>query len=175
MVSQTDVFPTLCDLLDIAPPEWLTGVSFVPVLKGEADEINDAIFAEVTYHAAYEPKRAVRTQRYKYIRRFGTRTRPVMPNCDDSPSKDVWLEKGWRNRPVPFEELFDLVFDPQERNNLAEKAAYADILTDMRGRLNTWMLDTRDPLLEGSVRAPSGAKANDPDGLSPREPAQTVE
>jgi hypothetical protein len=85
------------------------------------------------------------------------------------------LEKGWRNRPVPFEELFDLVFDPQERNNLAEKAAYADILTDMRGRLNTWMLDTRDPLLEGSVRAPSGAKANDPDGLSPREPAQTVE
>jgi arylsulfatase A-like enzyme len=175
MVSQTDVFPTLCDLLDIAPPEWLTGVSFVPVLRGEADEINDAIFAEVTYHAAYEPKRAVRTQRYKYIRRFGTRTRPVMPNCDDSPSKDVWLEKGWRNRPVPFEELFDLVFDPQERNNLADKAAYADILTDMRGRLNTWMLDTRDPLFEGSVRAPSGAKANDPDGLSPREPAQTVE
>jgi N-sulfoglucosamine sulfohydrolase len=175
MVSQIDVFPTLCDLLDIERPGWLTGVSFAPTLRGEADEVNDAVFAEVTYHAAYEPKRAVRTQRYKYIRRYGTRTTPVLPNCDDSPSKDVWLANGWRNRPIPFEELFDLVFDPQERNNLADKPAYGEILTEMRGRLNTWMLDTDDPLLLGSVRAPSGAQANDVDGVSPREPAQIVE
>jgi hypothetical protein len=32
------------------------------------------------------------------------------------------------------------------------------------------MRATDDPLLEGDVPAPKGAKVNDPDGLSPREP-----
>ena len=32
--------------------------------------LHQEVFAEVTYHAAYEPQRAVRTARYKYVRRF---------------------------------------------------------------------------------------------------------
>ena len=46
----------------------------------------------MTWHAAYEPQRAVRTERWKYIRRFGDRKTPVLANCDDSPSKDLLLE-----------------------------------------------------------------------------------
>lgn len=38
---------------------WLEGKSMLPVIRGEAKEINDEVFAEVTYHAAYEPKLAV--------------------------------------------------------------------------------------------------------------------
>ena len=79
MVSHIDVFPTLCETLHIQPPSWLEGKSFLPVLRGEGPEINEEVFAEVTYHASYEPKRAVRTQRYKYIRRYGDRTAPVLP------------------------------------------------------------------------------------------------
>lgn len=30
----------------------------LPVIRGEVKEINDEVFAEVTYHAAYEPNRA---------------------------------------------------------------------------------------------------------------------
>ena len=41
-----------------------------PVIDGEADKLHEAIFASVNYHASYEPKRAVRTERFKYIRRF---------------------------------------------------------------------------------------------------------
>ena len=52
------------------PPEWLDGKSLIPLVNGDVDEIHDEIFAEVTYHAAYEPQRAVRTARYKYMRRF---------------------------------------------------------------------------------------------------------
>jgi len=44
----------------------------------------------------------------------------------------------------------------------------------MRGRLDRWMKATRDPLLEGPVKAPSGAKLNRPDQLSFTEPRYTV-
>ena len=92
-VSQTDIFPTLCDLLEIHPPGWLQGRSLLPLARGEAPEIHDAVFSEINFHVAYEPQRAVRTRRWKYIRRFDGRTHPVLPNCDDSPSKSVWMRK----------------------------------------------------------------------------------
>ena len=55
------------------PPDWLEGTSLLPLVRGEVDEVHDEIFAEVTYHAAYEPQRAVRTTRYKYVRRYDDR------------------------------------------------------------------------------------------------------
>lgn len=172
MVSQVDIFPTICELLDLEPPAWLEGKSIMPVVGGEAEEINEAIFAEVTYHAAYEPMRAVRTRRWKYIRRFDDRRGPVLPNCDDSPSKDVWLQHGWRDRPVAAEQLYDLVFDPNESHNLAGDASARAVLDEMGERLAEWMSATEDPLLDGPVPAPADAQVNDPDGLSPREPTR---
>jgi N-sulfoglucosamine sulfohydrolase len=174
MISQIDIFPTLCDLLAIEPPPWLQGKSMLPLIRGEVEQINDEIFAEVTYHAAYEPKRAVRSRRYKYIRHYGDRARPVLPNCDDSISKDVWLNYGWRDQIIPRERLYDLIFDPHETHNLANDQGMASVLADMRGRLDRWMQATHDPLLAGEVPAPPGAEVNDPDGLSPREPTRVV-
>jgi len=170
LLSHIDIFPTLCELLAIAPPPWLEGQSFLPVIRGERAEVNEAIFGEVTYHAAYEPKRAVRTQRYNYIRRYDGRQRPVLPNCDDSTSKDLWLVNGWATRSFAEEQLYDLLFDPNEANNVAEDAAYIDVLAMMRRRLDEWMSATDDPLLQSApVPMPAEAVVNDPDGLSPRE------
>lgn len=170
LASHIDVFATLCDWLNIAPPAWLQGTSLMPLLRGEVEQVNDEIFCEINYHAAYEPQRAVRTSRYKYIRRFDKRTTPVLPNCDDSPSKEVWLRAGWKDRPIAREQLFDLIFDPGEGNNLVADPAMALILDDMRDRLGRWMERTNDPLLRGAIPAPPGARVNDPDGLSPSEP-----
>jgi len=174
LVSHVDIFPTICELLEIERPSWLQGNSIMPLIRGEIDAINDEIFAEVTYHAAYEPQRAVRTQRYKYIRRFDDRTGPVLPNCDDSPSKDLWLRYGWSQRRPPLEQLYDLVFDPNETGNLVDDPSAADLLDAMRRRLDRWMHETDDPLLGGPVPAPKGARVNDPNGLSPRETARVV-
>ena len=132
----------------------------------------EEIFAEVNYHAAYEAKRAARSRRWKYIRHFDGRNRPVLPNCDDSPSKDVWLKSGWREHILPREMLFDVVFDPNETRNLVDDPAYAKPLAEMRGRLDSWMQRTHDPLLHGPVKAPPGALVNDPDGTSPQEPVR---
>jgi arylsulfatase A-like enzyme len=175
MISHIDLLPTLCEYLNVAPPSWLQGKSLLPVIRGEHDEINDAIFAEVTYHAAYEPQRAIRTQRHKYIRRYGERTKPVLPNCDDSLSKDLWLAAGWQEREVATEQLYDLRFDPNEMQNLAALPAYADTLQDLRQRLDQWMTTTADPLLnQQPAPAPPGTVVNDPDGLSPREPTRPL-
>lgn len=175
MVSHIDLYPTVCELLGMEPPPWLEGRSLLPIVRGEADEVNEEVYAEVTYHAAYEPQRAVRTHRWKYIRRFGDRQTPVLPNCDDSPSKDVWLNHGWAQRRIEQEQLYDLVFDPGEVRNLADDPTYCDVLADMRSRLQRWMERTEDPLLLGHVPAPSGAEVNDPNGVSPQEPTLRVQ
>lgn len=169
MVSQIDLFPTICDLLSIEQPNWLQGKSFMPLVQGKAQAINDAIFAEATYHAAYEPQRAVRTPRWKYIRRFGDRHTPVLANCDDSPSKDLFVQYGWQNRIIASEQLYDLIFDPNEASNVALDPSASTILQEMRTRLDHWMLSTDDPLLHGPVPAPPGAELNDPDQRSPSD------
>ena len=125
--------------------------------------------AELTYHAAYEPQRAVRSKRWKYIRRFGDRELPVLANVDDGPSKELLLQAGWGDRPLPREELHDLLFDPHEAHDLATDPAYEGELADMRERLEEWMAATDDPLLEGDVPPPPNAVLNDPDQRSAAE------
>jgi arylsulfatase A-like enzyme len=174
LVSHVDIFPTLCDLLQITPPAWLHGRSLMPLVGGKA-QVNDEVYGEVTYHAAYEPQRAVRTCRYNYVRRYGQHTGPVLPNCDDSPSKTLWMEAGWAQSDIVQEQLYDLLFDPQERSNLAGDPQMAPALAEMRQRLESWMARTNDPLLAGEpVPAPRGAQVNDPEGLSPRETPRVV-
>ncbi|MCY3778776.1 MAG: sulfatase [Chloroflexi bacterium] len=170
MISQIDIFPTVCDLLDIEPPDWLQGHSMLPLLRGEADAIRDEVFAEVNYHAAYEPKRAVRSERYKYIRRYDQREAPVLSNIDDGFSKSELVSAGFGDIAPAPEQLYDTLLDPIERDNLTDDPEYADILADMRERLDRWMRETDDPLLRGHVPAQPGTFANDPDGTSPRGP-----
>jgi N-sulfoglucosamine sulfohydrolase len=170
LLSNIDVFPTLCDYLGIDKPAWLEGKSFLPVLTGTEPEINEAIFSEVTYHASYEPKRSVRTKRWKYIRHFDNRKTAVLPNCDDGFSKTFWLQNGWKEEPlVSHEELYDLVFDPMEHTNLASVPRAEKTLENMRARLNLWMQETADPLLHGPVPLIAGGIVVDQDAISPKD------
>lgn len=174
MVSLTDLVPTVYDVAGIDGPSCVQGQSLVPVVNGECENLHDEIFGEINYHAAYEPTRCIRTYRYKYIRRFDERGKLVLPNADDTPSKAFLLTHDWTALPRDQEMLFDLVFDPSESNNLAGCPEQQDTLNDMRARLETWMRESNDPLLAGSVPAPSGASVNDPDGQSPREPPMVL-
>ena len=143
----------------------MRGRSLLPLARKEADEVNDAVFAEITFHAAYEPQRAVRTKRYKYIRRY---ERPVLANIDDSPSKDYLLAHGLAERDAPSEQLYDLVFDPNEAHNIVD--AEPEIAAELRARLQAWMEETGDPLLDGPVAPAPGTEYNTADQRSPSEP-----
>jgi len=161
LVSHIDVFPTICEVAGIDPPSWLQGRSLVGLINDtEAPGTRGEIFSELTYHCAYEPQRAIRTQRFKYIRRFDDYPFPVLSNCDDSPSKDAYLARGWAERPVAREALHDLFFNPGEGRNVIDDPSYGDVAAELRTRLERWMIDTDDPLLDGPIQAPIGARIN---------------
>ncbi|SEE61423.1 sulfatase family protein [Ruania alba] len=165
LVSQIDVVPTLCSLLGIDPPEWTEGVDLTPAIR-DGIEVNSAVFSELTYHVCYEPARSVRTDRWRYTRRFDDRDRPTLPNIDDSPSKDVLVEAGWPQVTVPAEELVDLALDPGGAANLVGDPAHADVLEDLRAQLTAWMVRTDDPILDGPVPQPAGYPYASVDAIS---------
>lgn len=157
LVSHVDVFPTLCGLLGLPAPEWLSGMSMAPLLDDAGRSVRAEVFAEINYHGQmYEPTRCVRTERFKYIRRWPPDI-TAASNCDASPSKELWLAHGWAQMRFPAEEFYDLLFDPHEQNNLLLISEYADAVAEMRCRLERWMRDTRDPLLNGPIPMPDGA------------------
>ena len=156
-VSHLDVYPTLCELAGVEAPDWLQGSSLMPLVRRETERLHEAIFAETTYHAAYQPQRAARSERWKYIRRFDDYPHPVLANCDESESKELLIAAGWGERIVPEEQLYDLVLDPAEGANLAADPAFAE-----------------DPLLDGPVPPPPGALVNEQWQVSPDDPPRVV-
>lgn len=168
LVSQIDLFPTLCSLLGVSAPAGLQGHSLVDLLGGRTDRVREELFAEVNYHAAYEPQRAVRTLSHVYIRRYHSPRPPILANCDDGPAKRERLDRTrWASRPLATEQMHDLLLDPQEMHNLADGPDHRDTLNHLRGRLDAWMQATCDPLLQGDIPLPPGAVANLPTDASP--------
>lgn len=57
-----DLFPTLCDVLEIQPPADLEGASLRPLWEGKVDRIRDSVFLPYI-----QVQRAVRDERWKLI------------------------------------------------------------------------------------------------------------
>jgi hypothetical protein len=115
----------------------------------------------------------VRTDRYLYVRRFEEREHPVLPNCDDGPSKDHWLSSGWWDRAPDMEQLYDRVFDPNQVRNFIDEPAYSEVATRLSAELDRWMAETDDPLLDGEIPAPEGARITDSDARSNSGPLRS--
>lgn len=173
LVSQIDIYPTICEVAGVPRPGFVQGTSLVPLVSG-ADAVRAEVFAEGTFHAAYEPQRAIRTERWKYIRRFDDRILPVPANTDDGPAKDLWVRNGWTATEVPSEQLYDLLFDPNEADNVVDRPDLAPVVADLRARLDRWMDRTGDPLRDGPVAPAPGTEYNEQDQLSPSEPTRRV-
>ncbi|MFH1566870.1 MAG: sulfatase, partial [Gemmatimonadota bacterium] len=139
LVSLVDLAPTVYEAIGAGVPAHVQGRSLGPLVRGEVERLHEEVFAEVTYHAAYEPMRCVRTERHKYIRRYDGRERAVLPNTDDTPSKAYLLARGLAEQPRDQEMLYDLIFDPDEADNRAGDPRLGGVLTDLRGRLERWM------------------------------------
>lgn len=119
LVSHLDVYPTVCDLLDLPAPAHLRGHSLRPLLEGRTEEIREDLSSEVNFHASAEPMRSVRTQRFSYIRLFEEELSRPLANIDPGGSKQALLATGWGQSLRDPVQLYDLMLDPQESANVA--------------------------------------------------------
>ncbi|MCA9914793.1 MAG: sulfatase [Anaerolineae bacterium] len=152
MVSNVDIVPTILQGLGISAPDNLQGRSFWPLLNGDDYSPREHIFAEKTFHTAYEPQRAVRTDRYKLIWNAEVDIINVAADIQHSPIFPQMIEELTKERP-PFE-LYDLQADPVEQRNLAGQPTHAEIEQQLRKALLRWMQVTDDPLLIAPIPSP---------------------
>ncbi len=169
LVSHLDLYPTICDLLDLQPPPWLQGVSLRSLLEDTASQVRDEVYSEVTFHAAYEPQRSIRTHTHRLTVILDNDLSPVPANVDDSPAKTALIEKGWLERKRNSMLFYDLMSPEGERLNRAADPAYLEPRQALEKRLLRWMRHTEDPLLTGAVPPPEGAYVNERSHLSPTE------
>ncbi|MCP4166939.1 MAG: sulfatase [Chloroflexi bacterium] len=159
MISNVDYVPTLLDLLGLSTPDNVQGRSFANLLRAEPYQPRTEIFAELTYHDYYDPRRCIRTERHKLILNFTAAPFFMDPSQSWRP-KCVTVKP---DRPAyayhPSVELYDLETDPLEFTNLADYPGYADVRLDLLERLKMWMVDTRDPLLQGVPVSPMHRRA----------------
>ena len=151
LISNVDVLPTILDVVGAEIPERVDGRSFRPLLAGETYNEREEIFAEMTWHDMYNPVRAIRTDRYKYVKNFWHLPKVYL-------TRDIFASEAGREvresfgvPPRPYEELYDLAEAPQEDDNVVDEPRYADVRARLADRLRQWMIDTDDPLLDGPI------------------------
>jgi len=154
MVCNVDVMPTLLDALGVPAPPVIQGRSFAPLLDGVPTAPNTAIFGEMTYHDYYDPRRSVRTERWKLIANFTTAPAFMDPSQQWRPRSDVVTPANRATAYHPHLELYDLVADPFEQRDLAADPVHADALAAMCRLLWGHLTATRDPILRGAVTGP---------------------
>jgi len=111
----TDIFPTLCELVNIPKPTYLDGKSLMPAIKDPSAEIRDYAFMQ--YPRGKERMGySIRTKRFRYT---------------------VWLGKGFRTW-MPFDEkmviareMYDYQKDPLEKESIIDKTEYAANRSEM--------------------------------------------
>lgn len=135
-----DLYPTICALAGVSPPEKLLGKSLKPILFGEKYSLDrDKIVIETKFAGkyAYNTKgRAVIGKRFKYI-----------------------LYSWGKNR----EQLFDLKNDPHEMKNLANAEQHTKKLDEFRQYLYDWCKKTNDNIFMKKLILPSNSKLTSPD------------
>jgi len=169
LLSGEDLAPTLLAAAGLTPSSRMTGVSFLPLLKGQPHRPRNHIFVERGPHGSapvsvnmtnsgYDLSRAVRSDRYKFI----YNCTPWIPYAPvDSAGGAAWtqmkaadangqlapgLHTTYFTTPRPVYELYDLEADPSELNNLSGRPELATAEAEMRDALAEKMILDSDYL-----------------------------
>ncbi len=154
LVSFVDLEPTLLSIVRAPIPDFLQGHAFLGEQKTEDPEY--AFMFRGRMDERYDMSRAVRDQKYRYIRNYMP-YRVYGQHLEylwRAPSIGSW-EEAYKNgqcnevqsrfwEPKPVEELYDTENDPWEINNLAKDSKYKDVLERMRKANRDWMIRVYD-------------------------------
>ena len=120
LVTSVDIAPTVLDVAGVPIGEQIQGRSLVPLFRDEATDWRQSVLIEFyTYENPFPwlvdmDYRAIRTEQFKYIH---------------------WMQHSDEN------ELYDLVEDPFETENLIADTRLAGVVADLRSRMCTAVLD----------------------------------
>jgi uncharacterized sulfatase len=161
MVSWIDLMPTLVEMAGGSPPMDIDGRSFAGVIRGKTTTHRDEVYASHSGDREFNvyPMRSVRTPKWKYIlnlhpefqyathiNRGGDRDGLDFFHSWEAAAKSDprAAETVRRYKERPREELYDLTSDPQEQQNLAAEPRHATQLTELRGKVATFMREQND-------------------------------
>lgn len=158
-ISGIDFLPTVLEAANIPLPSQLDGRSFIPLLKGQAQEGRKRVFTQIDSKAgnAATPMRCIQNGKYGYVfnawsdGQYWYRNNNegiVMKAMQEAAKEDPDIKariKLFRYREL--EELFDLEKDPDCLTNLIHNPEYEEIKLKLSIKLYDWMQKTNDPLL----------------------------
>lgn len=145
MISFIDFAPTTLSLANIEPPKNIHGTAFLG--KFQAKKMPKYIFAAADrFDEKYAKGRAVRGERFKYIRHYSEANEPIYLDLAYRKQQPIMMEMLrlkdekalnetqllWFKTPKPKEELYDTWNDKHEINNLVNNPKYAAKLSELR-------------------------------------------
>jgi len=124
LVALVDIAPTLLELADVPVPQEMQGKSLTPLMQGAETQWRQALFLENNMTIQNYPRmEGVRTHQWKYIRYFD--------KALDQEYADM-LVASINGEPPVYEELYDLVNDPEESHNVISDPVNGDVLEQLR-------------------------------------------
>ena len=129
LVVGQDIPATILEMCGVQTPTSYQGKSMLPLLADEKTAWRKELFLENLFtDQGYPRQEAVRSKQFKYIRSFSK---------ENDRNKYVPNQSVDTNEKPIYEELFDIIKDPKEQNNLAGNEDYIDILNKFRQRCKT--------------------------------------
>lgn len=170
-ISGIDFMPTVLDWIGVEAPPGVDGTSFLPVLRGEAQDGRDHVFTQFHETAARKryPMRCVQSARFGYILNlWADGDRVFLNESQSGRTFEAMQEAAVTDEIVAarvklfqyrtLEELYNFESDPDARVNLASDPNYGDVLAGLRQRLLRWMAETGDPAMEVARQATRQAR-----------------
>jgi arylsulfatase A-like enzyme len=156
LVSSIDIAATILELAGIKVPSTVQGISFAKMLNDPNAQTRKYVFSEHNWHDYESYERQVRTKEFMYVRNERSQFANQGPaDSVASPSHKALqklrdagklndAQKDMFLAPRPIEELFDVVKDPLQFNNLINDKKYKDELKQLRKVLAQWQEETCD-------------------------------
>lgn len=155
LVSSVDIAPTMLTLAGLKPGPTIQGKDFSALLKKPTTKFREYVYGEDNWHDYADRARAVRSDRFKYIRN----DYPDLPNTPPADGvRSLSYQAMQRLRDKGFltedkltcfksrapEEFYDLTNDPNEMKNLANDPRFASELRRHQEALAAWTKETKD-------------------------------
>lgn len=139
-VELLDIYPTLCDLLEIETPETVHGRSLLPLIDGKTDAHKKCVFAE----GGLEPHALRSAPSMERLGRDFVKHRVLLerPATMERAKMVVMGDYKYVYRVNGLHELYDLKEDPHELENRVDDPRYEGAIDEMREELLGWEVRT---------------------------------